>query len=92
MGTTRAAAGSAKAFERIDRDYVLAAAKAALQQDAGTRAQQRVVYCSSSGSNSKAPFLYMKSKGLTEEGLGECGVPPPPPPRVPCSLSSFPVC
>ncbi|EEB87022.1 hypothetical protein MPER_15825, partial [Moniliophthora perniciosa FA553] len=56
LGTTKANAGSAEAFERIDRDLYLAL-------------KQRVVYCSSGGANPKSPFLYTKSKGLTEEGL-----------------------
>ena len=68
LGTTRANAGSAQAFERIDREYVLAAAKAALNDQ---QKQQKVLYCSSFGSSAKSPFLYPKSKGLTEEGLGE---------------------
>ncbi|SCV74072.1 BQ2448_6504 [Microbotryum intermedium] len=65
LGTTRANAGSAANFIKIDREYVLAAAKFAKCDDK----QQTLVYCSSGGSNSSAPFLYMKSKGLTEEGL-----------------------
>lgn len=68
LGTTRANAGSAEAFERIDREYVLAAAKAALNEE---KKEQKVLYCSSFGVSSKSPFLYPKSKGLTEEGLGE---------------------
>lgn len=68
LGTTRANAGSAEAFERIDREYVLAAAKAALNSE---QKDQKVLYCSSFGVSAKSPFLYPKSKGLTEEGLGE---------------------
>lgn len=69
MGTTRAAAGSADNFVKIDREYVLAAAKAALTDEKAT--MQRLLYCSSAGANSSSFFLYPKSKGLTEEGLGE---------------------
>ncbi|SCZ99182.1 BZ3500_MvSof-1268-A1-R1_Chr3-1g05860 [Microbotryum saponariae] len=65
LGTTRANAGSAANFIKIDRGYVLAAAQSAKCDDK----QQTLVYCSSGGSNSSAPFLYMKSKGLTEESL-----------------------
>lgn len=43
LGTTRASAGSAEAFERIDREYVLSAAKAARRED---KPDQRVVYVS----------------------------------------------
>lgn len=71
VGTTRALAGSAANFVRIDREYVLAAAKAAMTDKADEN--QRVIYCSSSGSNSKSSFLYMQSKGLTEEGLAGLG-------------------
>ncbi|KIP02266.1 hypothetical protein PHLGIDRAFT_122614 [Phlebiopsis gigantea 11061_1 CR5-6] len=71
LGTTRAAAGSAEAFERIDREYVLNAARAAKSDDP-TR-KQRLIYVSSSGANAKAHFLYMKSKGLTEQGLVSMG-------------------
>jgi len=69
LGTSRAAAGSAKAFERIDREYVLAAGKAAATGKPG----QRIVYCSSVSSNPSSPFLYLKSKGLTEQGLASLG-------------------
>lgn len=41
LGTTRAQAGSAEAFVKIDREYVLAAAKAAKVEKA-----QKLVYCS----------------------------------------------
>ncbi|PWN36399.1 uncharacterized protein FA14DRAFT_114503, partial [Meira miltonrushii] len=71
LGTTRANAGSAEAFERIDREYVLAAAKAALHPD--QQQNQKVLYCSSFGVSAKSPFLYPKSKGLTEEGLASLG-------------------
>ncbi|KAH9479324.1 Protein FMP52, mitochondrial [Psilocybe cubensis] len=71
LGTTRANAGSAEAFEKIDREYVLAAAKEARSSDPS--ASQRLVYLSSGGANSSSPFLYPKSKGLTEEGLASLG-------------------
>jgi len=67
LGTTRAAAGSASNFEKIDREYVINAAKAAKSSDASH--SQRLLYLSSGGSNHNSPFLYMKSKGLTEHGL-----------------------
>lgn len=69
VGTTRATAGSAGAFERIDREYVVAGAQAALQNAADARAKQSLVYLSSTGATSGSPFLYPKSKGLTEEAL-----------------------
>lgn len=57
LGTTRGDAGSASAFERIDREYVIAAAKAARNEAVDG---QKVAYISSTGANAKAPFLYMK--------------------------------
>ncbi|KDN44512.1 hypothetical protein K437DRAFT_236506 [Tilletiaria anomala UBC 951] len=72
LGTTRAQAGSAAKFERIDREYVLAAAKAALET---SKTGQQLLYCSSAGSTSSSPFLYPKSKGLTEEGLANLSYP-----------------
>jgi len=69
LGTTRAAAGSAAAFEKIDREYVINAAKAAKVEGAN----QRLVYLSSSGANAKSSMLYMRSKGLTEQGLAALG-------------------
>lgn len=72
LGTTRAQAGSATQFERIDREYVLKSAKAALlDNEDAQRLGQRVLYCSSMGATSSSPLLYPKSKGLTEEGLGK---------------------
>ena len=48
MGTTRAAAGSMAAFERIDRGYVLSAAKALLSNPDNTK--RTLLYCSSGSS------------------------------------------
>ncbi|THG97062.1 hypothetical protein EW026_g4872 [Hermanssonia centrifuga] len=71
LGTTRGNAGSAAAFEKIDREYVLNAARAAKSDDPSH--EQRVVYLSSGGANPSSHFLYFKSKGLTEEGLASLG-------------------
>ncbi|CCA71840.1 hypothetical protein PIIN_05775 [Serendipita indica DSM 11827] len=68
LGTTRAAAGSAAAFEKIDREHVLAAARATK-----TTGTQRLVYISSVGANRNSMFLYSRSKGLTEDGLSALG-------------------
>jgi oxidoreductase len=70
LGTTRANAGSAEAFEKIDREYVVNAAKEARNVELAT---QRIVYLSSTGANSSSPMLYSKSKGLTEEALASIG-------------------
>ncbi|KAL5513416.1 hypothetical protein ACEPAH_3815 [Sanghuangporus vaninii] len=69
LGTTRAAAGSAKAFERIDREYVVNSARAAKTDEAAHN--QRLIYLSSGGANANSPFLYTKSKGLTENALAD---------------------
>ncbi|KAI0047392.1 NAD(P)-binding protein [Auriscalpium vulgare] len=68
MGTSRKSAGSAANFEKIDREYVLNAAKAVK-----TDGEQRIVYCSTGASNIKSPFLYLRSKALTEQGLADLG-------------------
>ncbi|KAG1771493.1 hypothetical protein EDD22DRAFT_1027356 [Suillus occidentalis] len=71
LGTTRAKAGSAEMFEKIDREYVVNACKAAKTGD--PEHKQRVVYLSSGGANPSSPFLYAKSKGLTELGIARLG-------------------
>ncbi|KAK2462761.1 hypothetical protein APHAL10511_005279 [Amanita phalloides] len=71
LGTTKKQAGSAEAFEKIDREYVLNAARAALTGDPNH--SQRVVYVSSVGANHSSSFLYPRSKGLTEIGLAKLG-------------------
>ncbi|KAG9086560.1 Protein fmp52, mitochondrial [Ceratobasidium sp. UAMH 11750] len=71
LGTTRAAAGSAENFEKIDRDYVINAAKAAKSTD--PTHQQCLVYLSSGGANASSWFPYLRSKGLTERGLSSLG-------------------
>jgi len=70
LGTTKSNAGSAEAFEKIDREYVVNAAKEARNADLAT---QRIIYLSSTGANSSSPILYPKSKGLTEEALASIG-------------------
>jgi len=71
LGTTRANAGSAEMFEKIDREYVVNACKAAKTDD--PEHQQRVVYLSSGGANPSSYFLYPRSKGLTELGIARLG-------------------
>ncbi|KAG2345892.1 hypothetical protein BDR05DRAFT_95269 [Suillus weaverae] len=71
LGTTRPQAGSAEMFEKIDREYVVNACKAAKTDD--PEHQQRVVYLSSSGANPSSSFLYTRSKGLTELGIARLG-------------------
>ncbi|EIW75203.1 hypothetical protein CONPUDRAFT_169601 [Coniophora puteana RWD-64-598 SS2] len=71
MGTNRATAGSAEAFTKIDREYVVRAAKEARTDD--PTHEQRLVYLSSAGANASSHFLYAKSKGLTELELAALG-------------------
>jgi len=69
LGTTRKAAGSVENFEKIDREYVINAAREA-KADAGG---QRLVYVSSTGADASSSLLYSRSKGLTENGLAALG-------------------
>ncbi|THH30053.1 hypothetical protein EUX98_g4137 [Antrodiella citrinella] len=71
LGTSRALAGSAAAFEKIDREYVINAARAAKVDDPNH--PQRIVYCSAAPADANSYFLYGKSKGLTELGLAGLG-------------------
>ena len=70
LGTTRRDAGSAARFREIDHDYVLNAARVA--RAAGVRHWS---YVSSSGADANSFFLYMKTKGQTEEDLKALGFP-----------------
>ncbi|KAJ3179711.1 Oxidoreductase htatip2 [Gaertneriomyces sp. JEL0708] len=67
LGTTRAQAGSAEAFQKIDRDYVLNAARAFKEANPTTPVQ--CLYVSSMNANPSSWFLYPKTKGEIEEGL-----------------------
>ncbi|KAI6112946.1 hypothetical protein F5141DRAFT_1110569 [Pisolithus sp. B1] len=71
LGTTRAQAGSAEMFEKIDREYVVNACRAAKSEDPAH--EQRLVYLSSAGADATSHFLYPKSKGLTELALARLG-------------------
>ncbi|KAF7370996.1 Oxidoreductase HTATIP2 [Mycena sanguinolenta] len=69
MGTNRKAAGSQEAFEKIDREYVINAAKAARVEGHN----QRLVYVSTFNADVNASLPYFKSKGITEVGLANVG-------------------
>ncbi|KAH8813533.1 hypothetical protein DL96DRAFT_1698711 [Flagelloscypha sp. PMI_526] len=71
LATTQGKAGSPDAFEKIDRGYVLSAAKEAKSAD--SEFKQKVVYVSAVGADPSSRFLYNRSKGLTEEGLAALG-------------------
>ncbi|MES1913155.1 MAG: hypothetical protein MHM6MM_005372 [Cercozoa sp. M6MM] len=62
LGTTRAAAGSARAFELVDYDYVVESATLMKQHGVS-----RFSLCSSQGASSSSWFLYPKTKGRAEE-------------------------
>ncbi|THH16165.1 hypothetical protein EW146_g4425 [Bondarzewia mesenterica] len=65
LGTSLKNAGSKEMFEKIDREYVVNAAKAARTDDAN----QRLVYCSAGVADAHSYALYSRSKGLTEQAL-----------------------
>ncbi|KNC97431.1 uncharacterized protein SPPG_07354 [Spizellomyces punctatus DAOM BR117] len=67
FGTTRAQAGSAEAFQKIDRDYVLNAAK--LFKSANPTTPLHFLYTSSGGANASSWLLYPRTKGEIENGL-----------------------
>mmetsp|Transcript_6906 Transcript_6906/g.14383 ORF Transcript_6906/g.14383 Transcript_6906/m.14383 type:complete len:233 (-) Transcript_6906:228-926(-) len=69
LGTTKADAGSAEAFERVDFDYCRAAASVARREPS----VKHFAVLSSAGASSKSWFLYLKTKGRIENfvtGLG----------------------
>lgn len=68
LGTTRAAAGSPEAFARVDRDLVIAFARAAQQGGA-----QRFVFVSSVGADPASKNFYLRVKGETEAELAKLG-------------------
>ncbi|KAF9968507.1 Protein fmp52, mitochondrial [Mortierella alpina] len=76
LGTTRAAAGSAEAFRKIDQQYVLDSARyiheKAPKNEDGT-SKVHYLYVSAANANSKSFFLYSKVKGETEKALAEIG-------------------
>ncbi|KAJ1344896.1 hypothetical protein BSLG_000411 [Batrachochytrium salamandrivorans] len=71
LGTTRADAGSAEAFVRIDKDIPLQAAT--LLKEAGGDSPQHFVLLTSAGSNAESWFLYPKTKGQLEQGVSALG-------------------
>eukprot|EP00386_Alphamonas_edax_P008131 GDKI01026759.1.p1 GENE.GDKI01026759.1~~GDKI01026759.1.p1 ORF type:complete len:251 (-),score=66.13 GDKI01026759.1:189-911(-) len=79
LGTTRAQAGSAEQFKKVDFEYVKTAAE--LAKAGGARHFSLV---SSKGANASVPasdlglfhgLLYMKTKGLAEEAVKSQGMP-----------------
>jgi len=68
LGTTIAKAGSQENFRRVDFDYPLAIARAAL--DAGAR---HLVLVSSLGADPDGRVFYLKVKGELEKAISELG-------------------
>ncbi|KAI9273756.1 hypothetical protein BY458DRAFT_508150 [Sporodiniella umbellata] len=76
LGTTRADAGSADKFIKIDQEYVLKSAKMIAEEntvEGSSTSNVHYIYCSSMGADKSSLFLYPKSKGQTEEGLKHMG-------------------
>lgn len=70
MGTTKAAAGSAEKFLAIDQELTFKACGLAL--DSSIKGQH-LLYVSAGGASASSPFLYLKSKGQTEDRLKTLG-------------------
>lgn len=68
LGSTRAKAGSAEAFYRVDHDYVVETAK--LTKEGGCMHFHLV---SSGGANKNSSFLYMKTKGEADDDVSKLG-------------------
>ena len=70
LGTTKAKAGSAEAFRRVDYDYVLESAKQL--REAGV---PHLTLMTSQGSNKDSSFLYPRTKGEVEAAVADLGFP-----------------
>ncbi|KNE57665.1 hypothetical protein AMAG_04527 [Allomyces macrogynus ATCC 38327] len=71
LGTTRADAGSAEKFIRIDHDYVVNAAKLIEEENKVDDKSSNVhfLYVSAGGANANSSFLYPQTKGKIEQEL-----------------------
>lgn len=67
LGTTRAQAGSAEAFKRIDHDYPLHAAQ--IFKASSPETPKQVLLVTSLGSNANSWFLYPQTKGRLENAI-----------------------
>jgi uncharacterized protein YbjT (DUF2867 family) len=70
LGTTRAKAGSAAAFYRVDHDYPLAVAQAAKAHGA-----QAFALVSALGADASSSLLYNRTKGEVEASIGALDFP-----------------
>jgi len=77
LGTTRALAGGAAPFVKIDHDYVVDSAKIIAEENpsksGGALSPVHYLYCSAQGANKDSYLLYPQSKGLTENNLAYVG-------------------
>lgn len=69
IGTTRALAGSAEAFVKIDKDYVVNAAKIYHEVNSNPPSPMHFLVVTSSNSDARSMFLYPKTKGQLEAEL-----------------------
>ncbi|KAJ3341425.1 hypothetical protein HDU93_004826 [Gonapodya sp. JEL0774] len=74
LGTTRADAGSAEAFVKIDHDYVVESAKYFKETNPEV-SDAHAIYISTTGSNASSSLLYPRTKGETERDLISLGLP-----------------
>ena len=70
LGTTIATAGSRAAFRRVDFDYPLAIARAALAAKA-----RQFLFVSAMGANARSAVFYSRVKGELEEAVAGLGYP-----------------
>lgn len=68
LGTTRAKAGSAAAFRKVDFDYVVESARLAKEQGC-----KQCLLVSSVGADASSSLLYPKTKGEAEGAIQELG-------------------
>ncbi|KAJ3385840.1 hypothetical protein HDU92_002825 [Lobulomyces angularis] len=71
LGTTRAVAGSAENFIKIDHGYTLNVAK--IFKTNSTKEKKHFLLLTSSNSDENSFFLYPKTKGLLERDIKELG-------------------
>ncbi|KZT71139.1 hypothetical protein DAEQUDRAFT_139163 [Daedalea quercina L-15889] len=71
LGVSIMLAESKEEFERVDREYVINAARAAKSDDASHR--QRIVYVSAMFAHPSSFLQYFRSKAATEIGLAQLG-------------------
>ena len=70
LGTTRAKAGSAEAFHRVDHDYALMVARAARKHGA-----KALALVSAIGADAGSSLLYNRTKGEVEASIGALDYP-----------------